>query len=200
MSPLVETIKLDNGRLCNMDYHHRRYQNALLHYFKRTGQKNLNDLINIPDDKKTGTFRCRVIYSPEIESIGFTPYTPRKITTLKLIEANGIDYRFKYLDRSRLQELFSMREDADDILIIKNSLVTDSFTANVLFYDGNSWFTPDRPLLEGTMRACLLDDGKISVRRITVHDLKYFSVAGLINAFQGFEDMPLIEVKTGISW
>jgi 4-amino-4-deoxychorismate lyase len=156
---------------------------------------NLTDLIAIPDEYQTGLFRCRVLYSSQIEKIEFLPHRYRKIESLKLIENNAIDYHLKYTDRSTLQYLFERKEECDDILIIKNGCITDSFAANTVFYDGETWWTPDTPLLEGTQRERLLKQGKIRLGRITPASLSKYIKVGLINAMQDLENMPLIAIE-----
>jgi 4-amino-4-deoxychorismate lyase len=78
------------------------------------------------------------------------------IESLKLVEDNTISYRHKYSDRSHLLELMNMRGDCDDILIVKDGYITDTSFSNIVFFDGDKWVTPARPLLRGTMRESLL--------------------------------------------
>jgi 4-amino-4-deoxychorismate lyase len=200
MSPLVETIKIKNGKLFNLYYHNLRFNRSRSEYFGISDRADLEQIIKIPSDKKEGLYRCRVIYSPEIVRIEFHQHTIKEIRTLKLIEADTIEYCFKYLNRKPLQKLYDMRGDSGDILIIKNGHVTDSFTANVIFFDGKKWYTPDTPLLQGIMRAKLLNENKILERRITINDLKKYKTVGLINALQDFDEMPVLDMKsvTGI--
>jgi len=124
----------------------------------------------------------------------FLPHHYRQIKSLKLVEDDKIDYRYKFADRQHLGRLFERRGDCDDILIVKNGCITDSFTANVIFSDGSRWWTPDTPLLAGTMRAKLLKEGKISECRITPNGLNKYLKAGLINAMQDIDNMPVIAI------
>jgi len=151
-------------------------------------------MIKIPEECKTGLFRCRVIYSKTIENVEFLNHKYRQIDSLKLVEDNQIDYRYKFANRQHLEKLFARRGDCDDILIVKNGCITDSFTANVIFYNGHRWHTPDTPLLPGTQRAKLLKEDKISVCRITPYDLRKYQKVGLINAMQDLDKMPVIGI------
>jgi 4-amino-4-deoxychorismate lyase len=63
----------------------------------------------------------------------------------------------------------------------------------VVFTDGRQWFTPDTPLLPGTMRERLLGDGTIKAERITADTLDRFTHFRLINAMLGF-DSPLLPI------
>ncbi|MFV0268328.1 MAG: aminotransferase class IV, partial [Draconibacterium sp.] len=113
---------------------------------------------------------------------------------LQVVKNDTIDYAYKYADRENLTELFNQRGDCDDILIVKNNCITDSYTANPVFFDGKEWWTPDTPLLPGTQRARLLSEGQLKVCRITLDDLEKYSKIGLINALQDLENMPLMDV------
>jgi len=190
---LLETIKCSDGELFNLEFHQRRFDQARKTNFQVHDHIDLQSAIQVPRHAQTGLFRCRVIYSRKIEKIEFLPHQYRHVKSLKLVEDNEIDYQLKYANRERLNQLFEKREDCDDILIVKNGCITDSYTANTLFYDGTDWWTPDSPLLEGTQRARLLDEKKIQPCRITPDDLHKYTKVGLINAMQDLENMPLIE-------
>ncbi|WP_340113887.1 aminotransferase class IV family protein [Maribellus mangrovi] len=192
---LLETIKCLDGKLFNLEFHQHRFNLARKKAYSCSDLISLADSIQIPEKAKTGLFRCRVIYSEQIEKIEFIAHKYRPIKSLKLVEDNEIDYHLKYADRKRLNFLFNQRGDCDDILIVKNGCISDSYTANPVFWDGTSWWTPDTPLLSGTQRARLITEGKIKVWRITPADLPNYSKVGLINAMQDLENMPVIEVE-----
>ncbi len=192
---LLETIKCKDGKLYNLEFHQQRFDLARRQNFPAAKRIKLSESIQIPEKCRRGLFRCRVLYEKSIEKIEFHPHQFRKIEHLKLVVDDEIDYRFKYSRRQKLEELFEERGDCDDILIVKNGCITDSFTANPIFFDGKHWWTPDTPLLAGTQRAHLLENGIISACKITPSDILKYQKAGLINALQSFEDMPVIDVK-----
>jgi len=196
MSPLlIETIKCHNGKLCNLGFHQCRFDLARKSLLSTPTKILLSETIEIPEEAGIGLFRCRVLYADEIEKIEFLPHRYRKVNSLKLIEDNFIDYRFKLSDRQKLSQLFEQRGDCDDILIVKNGCITDSYTANSVFFDGKIWWTPDTPLLPGTQRARLISEKKIKVCRIEVSDLPKYQKAGLINAMQDLENMPVLTIN-----
>jgi len=178
-----------------MEFHQARLEKACVEYFGISAEIKLTERIEIPDFAKTGLFRCRVTYSTQIDKIEFIPHQYREIKSLKLLEDNEIDYHFKYAERERLQQLFGNRGDCDDIIIVKNECVTDSFAANLVFFDGIKWWTPDTPLLAGTQRKKLLTEGQIFECRITTSDISKYSKVGLINALNDLDEMPLISVE-----
>ena len=194
MCQLFETIKCSDGKLFNLAWHNLRFNRSRKVYFEIENIVDLNKIISIPENAKNGLFRCRVTYSKTIDKIEFIPHQFREIKKLKLVEDNSIDYRFKYSDREILNKLFAKRSNSDDVLIIKNGLITDTSTANIIFYDEKKWWTPDSPLLPGTQRAKLLTEKKIFKCKITPADLGKFKKAALINAMWDFDTMPVIDI------
>ena len=195
MSQLFETIKCVDGKLHNLEFHQERFNRSRKNYFGSDDLILIEESISIPDEFKKGVFRCRITYTKKIEKVEFIPYQFRKVDSLKLVYDDSVDYRFKYTDREHITRLYEKREQCDDILIVKNNCITDSSTANPIFFDGTNWFTPDTVLLRGTQRSRLLREGKIAERRITLDDLNKFSKIGLINALQPMENMPVIDIR-----
>ena len=186
---LLETIRCENGRPYHLSYHQQRVDRSLkeLGYAVRY---DLASLIKVPDES---LYRCRIIYDERAFSIEYLPYQKRAIRKLQLVEADGLDYALKYADRSALDRLFAQKGDADDILIVKDGLITDTSIANIAFFDGERWLTPKDPLLKGTTRARLLDEKMIFESEIRLQDLEKFTGFALLNAMVGFD-----EIKNGI--
>ena len=194
MCLLIETIRIENGRLLNMTFHNERFNRSRKELFGIKPESMLEGLISIPKNLPLGKIKCRVVYSREIKAVTFTPYILRKIQTLQLVVANSVEYRYKFQDRHQLEKL-TQNIIADDILIIKNGLITDTSYANIIFWDGIKWITPSSPLLAGTMRSRLLQEGKIQTCEIKKSDLRLFKSAKIINAMIGLEESPVICIK-----
>lgn len=195
MCQLLETIKCKDGKLYNLEFHQARFDDARKNYFHCDDNITLANAILVPDEFKSGLFRCRVLYSSKIEKVEFLRHQYRKVERLKLVEDNAIDYKFKYSDREKLDKLFEKRGNCDDILIVKKGFITDSYTANPVFFDGQEWWTTDSPLLAGTQRARLISERKLKVCSIAKNDLTKFTKVGLINALQDMEEMPIIDIR-----
>ncbi len=194
MSLFIETIRLVNGEIMNLSYHQQRLNQAREQVLGLSDHPLLEKVINIPCGLDQGLFKCRVLYGEKVDLIEYEPYQKMEVHTLKLLASESISYDHKYRDRTALTELFSQRGDCDDILVIKAGCVTDSYVANVVFWDGEGWFTPDTPLLAGTMRASLLDKGILKEVRIMQKDLAHFRKLRLINALNdlsGGTDIPM---------
>ncbi len=195
MSQLVESLKLKDGVIQNLQYHQNRLNHAMNELFPDAEKIDLIKAILVPGNYNSGVFKVRVLYEDSIEKIEIEPYTFRIIQSLKVVHHESVDYHLKYTDRQVLQQLFVKRGDCDDIIIIKNGLVTDSFAANLLFFDGETWFTPTTPLLQGTKRQLLIDQGIISEKEIREEDISDFQKVGLINALIDFEEMPEVVIE-----
>ncbi len=188
MSPYIETIRIQDGELKNLPYHQARFEWTRRSELGLESHPDLYQMIRSHKGLAFGLLKCRIRYGKEIEGIEFEPYTRRVLSSLKVVEANHISYGFKYSDRTALENLYAQRGTCDDILIIKNGCVTDSYVANIVFWNGEGWFTPDLPLLPGTKRASLLDLGQIETARITEQDLPLYQKVRLINAMNNLEE------------
>jgi 4-amino-4-deoxychorismate lyase len=120
-----------------------------------------------------------------VQTVEYLPYTPKTINTLKIVPSS-VEYGLKYTDRSALDALLSSNPDVDEVLIEKEGYITDTTIANVAFYDGKRWVTPQKPLLNGTMRAKLIDEGFLHPAPIKKEDLSSFKQVALMNAMIGF--------------
>ena len=194
MYQLVESLKLKDGVIRNLEYHQNRMNRSRNELFPDAEKIDLAKAIIIPENCKSGIFKVRVVYNSGVEKIEIEPYVFRTIQSLKVVHHESIDYHLKYTNRQILQELFAKRGNCDDIIIVKSGLVTDSFAANLLFFDGKKWFTPTAPLLKGTKRQLLIDQGIISEKEIREEDIRTYQKIGLINALIDFEEMPVINI------
>jgi len=185
MSRLIESICLSNGVFYRLPYHQARMDKSVREIFHQVNTINLNDFLATQSYPTKGLFKCRIVYDIGIYSVEFLPYTITPVKRLKIVEGNTIDYAYKYADRSALHQLYELRDGCDDILIVKNGLLSDSYYSNIMLYDGHHWVTPAAPLLHGTMRQTLLDEGKIKAETIHLADIRLFKKVKLINAMLG---------------
>lgn len=174
-----ETIKCEDFEVFNLDYHNRRVSNTI------GLNLNLQEYIYPISNE---LLRCKLIYSEDgIEDVQYFKYKKREINSFKIIVDENIDYSKKFFDRTCIDNLFSKKEKADEIIIIKNDLVTDTSIANIAIFDGSSWITPKKPLLYGTTRARLLEDKTIFEKDITLAMLKDAKKIALMNAMIDFD-------------
>lgn len=178
----------DHGIAHNLFYHQQRL-NATLQKFNIETSYLLSELISPPDCL---LYRCRFLYDASSYHIEYLPYISKKITSLRLIHDDTLEYSSKYSDRNQLNQLFNARDGCDDILIVKNGYLTDTTTANIALFIDDRWLTPKTPLLEGTTRSRLIREGKIFPVSLRVSDLVRAQKIALMNALTGF-----IEIENG---
>lgn len=186
MYQLIESIAVKDGDILHLEWNEARFAKAYKELYGKQPPMPLlhgND-ITIPQQ---GYFKLRIAYNETKKEFTLDAYTIKNIQSLKVVEDNTIDYHLKYADRSALNTLFAWRNDCDDILIVKNNKVSDTFAGNIVFYDGDKWWTPTSPLLEGTCRERLLESQQIFERHITLEDLKSFTSFQVINAMRPFD-------------
>jgi len=188
---LLETIKIEEGKIYNLIYHQKRCDNSRKVLFNSTDRLHLSSIINPP---KMGLWRCRILYAKTFYSIEYIPYKAKKIHTLKIVPST-IDYSHKYANREALNQLSLLHDDVDEIIIEKDGYLSDTTIANIAFYDGTKWFTPDKPLLAGTTRKKLLDEGFLKIKDIKKEDLFTYSHVALMNAMLGFVVLNRISIK-----
>jgi 4-amino-4-deoxychorismate lyase len=183
MSLLLETIKIEDGKLANLSYHQARFDKSRTDLFAMTKKIALHTVIKAP---KSGLYRCRILYDEDIRSIEYIPYKEKNIRKLKVVPSD-IDYAYKYADRETFTKLLQEYSVYDEIIIEKGGYLTDTTISNIAFYDGERWLTPEHPLLPGTMRAKLLDEGFLHRKEIRKEDLKNYSQIALMNSMIGFK-------------
>jgi|GEM_PF-237358 len=119
---------------------------------------------------------------------------PRRIETLRLVHDDHIDYALKRTDRSALDASFARRRGADDVIIVRRGLLTDTTVANLALFDPHTtrWYTPAVPLLAGTHRSALLSAGVITPHpNLTPESLVRFTRLRLFNALLGWGECEL---------
>ena len=200
MCLLLETIKVFDGQLQNLEYHNRRFNFSRKEQFGLDADRDLGQLIRVPEALGPGVFRCRVLYQEEIEEIQFVEHSEIRVESLKLVPFDDIEYSLKYADRELLMELYSRRGDCDEILIVKQDFITDTSISNIVFRkEDGSWITPDTYLLKGTMRTFLIESGRISEECVRLSDLRRYNAARMINCMMDLDTSPLIRMDRIIS-
>lgn len=151
----------------------------------------LLDHIAIPNNYQDGLLKCRVLYNGSIKRIEIAPYQINPINSLTLVYDDLINYAHKWVDRTALAELYHTKGKSDDILIVKNGLLTDSYYCNVALSKNGKWYTPAKPLLKGVRRAQLLSNSLIIEEEIHHEDLQHYDEIRLFNAMIEFGEISL---------
>lgn len=171
-----------------LNWHARRFNRTRRDYFDARNKLDLTTEIEKLDVPKFGLFKCRILYDKQINDLGFSPYYICPIRNLQLVVDDKIDYAYKYEDRTHLKALFAQRRHCDDVLIVKNGYLSDTFYANIVLEREGELVTPVQPLLKGVRRSDLLAQKKIRTFPLRVADLKNFERIHLINAMMDLGD------------
>lgn len=155
----------------------------------------MSTFIKVPKTLDAQVIKCRILYTDKIEDIQYSEYQKKKINSLRIVNADHISYDYKFTKRSEIDDLYQKKGSADDILMIKNRMVTDAYYYNVALYDGDIWFTPHQALLSGTQRANLLDRKIIKELVISKADIKYFKQIALFNAMIPWNEKIVINTE-----
>lgn len=189
----IETIRIENGKIKNLILHNNRIIKTQSYFYKKFNPINLKEIIKIPKLLLNNILKCKITYDHKLINIEYSKYIIRKINSLAIINNNLVSYDYKFYNRNHLIKLIQKKHD--NILIIKNSYVTDTSFSNIVFYDGKDYFTPTTYLLNGTQRQFLLQKKIIKEKIIKEKDIKNFKEAFLINAMLNWENKIKININ-----
>ena len=175
MCRFIETIQVRDGKLQNLAHHNRRMNETRQAVFGIADQLDILDYTG--DCPESGFYKCRVVYGREVCEVAFSAYTMRTVRSLRLVGSDTIDYRYKSMDRKEL--------------IVRNNLLTDTSIANVALEKEGVWYTPRTPLLKGTKRALLLEQGVLTECDIPSDEISSYSHIALFNAMIDFQSLVL---------
>ena len=195
MSQFFETIAILNGKPRNIAYHNRRLNSTVQAYHETSELVDLEAALQTPKHVQSGLWKCKVIFDQSIRNIIYEPYTLRQFNRFKLIVADDLEYQHKEVDRQFLNSLYDQRGDCNDIIIVKNGLLTDTSIANIAFYDGKVWLTPRHPLLSGTVRQRLLENSFLHKADITSSMIDSFKDFAIMNAMMEFLPIPNVLIS-----
>lgn len=195
MFQFIESICCINKQLRNLEFHQARFDRTRNDNFTEINPILLDEIIKFPADLTDEKYKVRIVYDREIQSVEFLPYQMKSINSIQLFEIDPkINYTYKYSDRSFLDE-FLKEAQTDDLILVKSNYITDCTYSNLVFFDGENWFTPRSVLLKGTMREALLQSNQISERNIKVSDLANFKSFKRINAMMNLEESEEFDVR-----
>jgi len=195
MCLFIETICYEQGHFQRIDLHNARFNRTRQHFFGWQPELQLELFLSIPEHLKGETVKCTITYGSEIIGIEYRLYKIRPVNSLQLVKVESIDYSFKYADRTKLDDLYQLRNQSDDILVIKNGFITDTSYANIILLKNGKWYSPQNPLLWGTRLEDYFREGLITPALLRAEDLHQFSEARIINALISIEKSPVISIE-----
>ena len=194
MFQFIESICCVNKELRNLDYHQARFDRTRSDNFNDIQPILLKEIIQFPTELSDEKYKVRIVYDREIQRIEFQSYQIKPINSIKLFEIDPkINYTYKYADRWFFDE-YIKEAQTDDLVLVKSNYITDCTYSNIVFFDGENWFTPRAVLLKGTMRESLLNEEKIKEKNIKISDLANFQSFKRINAMMNLEESQEVSI------
>ncbi len=195
MYRLLETIRIVNGKMMNLSYHEDRIDRSLKFLYGIRKLPPLSTFITIPSSLNSGVYKCRFLYSDVDFKVTFEPYQKRKIDRLLLLEKPDLKYDLKYVDRSVFMNLVPEDMKDTEIIFTRQGFLTDTRYSNIALKRDGQWISPKIPLLEGTQRAWLIDNGIIQLDQINRKNLGEYSKIRLFNAMMAWEDSIELDIS-----
>jgi len=112
MYPLFETVCIRDAKVMYPEWHIRRYEESFLRFYGYPPQEPLFDSVSLLDSLQrlpaSDTVKMKILYGSKGKTVELSPYSSKNIQTLKMVEADDIDYSLKFADRSCLDALLSL--------------------------------------------------------------------------------------------
>lgn len=180
MYRFIESIRLENGIICHLDWHQKRVNETFTVFFP--GEKIFDLKSELSKEKlpDKGLFKIRMTYDRTIKDIEIQPYQPKIIESFTFKEIN-FEYAFKFEDRKNLNT-FKPIIKTEEVIFTKNCYVLDSLFANIALFKNGQWFTPETFLLNGTTRQRLIAQNQLTPVEIKAEDIYSYEKISFINA------------------
>jgi 4-amino-4-deoxychorismate lyase len=193
MKNYIESISVIDGNVQNIGFHQERVNEVFYYNFSEKSAWKLNEIL--PHNFEKGWLRMRFIYDEKKYKFEIFPYSKKLINKIKLVEIEDYEYPFKFEDRRFLVELLEHNPEADEVIMVKNNLLTDSTIGNIALEKNGNWYTPSQPLLNGTKRRKLLKENRLIEREIKKEEIQEFDKIAIINAFLDLEESNMLSVS-----
>jgi 4-amino-4-deoxychorismate lyase len=182
MSQFFESICVKDGIAENLGFHQLRVNRTLKAFDASNHSIELAAIVQelvLPAD---GLFKLKISYDLNgNHQSAFTQYQYKQIQNFALVDINEQSYDYKFSNRDWINEAL-IQSGKDEIMMHDGGLIKDCSYTNIVFYDGVNWYTPAVPLLEGTQRAKLIEEGIIQPKALYVQDIPNFKKFKCINA------------------
>lgn len=189
----IETLRSEGGKLHGLDRHLARLRGTVLaHGGTLREDEVLHYLSSIPLPAE-GLHRLTLTYDSEsILSHQIIPYQRRAIHHLQLCPLPPrFTYHYKYADRSYfLRVKAALPPETEALFLLPDGRITDTTFTNILLeLEDGSLVTPACPLLKGTQRGFLIEQGLVyEQNHLTPKDLARCRSIRLINAMLPLEE------------
>jgi 4-amino-4-deoxychorismate lyase len=196
MSQFFESIRVKDGIAENLGFHQLRVNRTLKAFDVSQHSIVLATIVQELVLPAEGLFKLKISYdlNGNHHSV-FTLYQYKQIQNFALVDIEDQTYDYKFSNRDWINEAL-IQSGKDEIIMHDGGLIKDCSYTNIVFFDGVNWFTPAAPLLEGTQRAKLINEGVIQPKALHVQDIPGFKKFKCINAMLNWDTA--IEYEIGL--
>ena len=182
MSQFFESICINDRVAENLYFHQARVNKTLNTFDASHNSIELTTIVQELALPTLGLFKLRISYDLNGNyEAKCNPYQYKQINDFALVDIKGHRYDYKYANRDWINEALA-QYGKDEIIMHDDGLIKDCSYTNIVFFDGANWYTPESPLLEGTQRAKLIQEGIIITKALHVDELPNFQKFKCINA------------------
>lgn len=189
-SRFLETLRLQDGQVLHLEYHQRRLAASLeAHGVNPVEAKRCADRLSSLAREESrkhakGVYRASFTLSLDGQiNLRCIPYSRPVVRSFRLVEAEELEYSYKYADRRALEAIAGTCGPNEVALVVQGGLLTDSTFSNIVCQSrSGELFTPASPLLRGTCRERCLEKGLLQAVDIPASELGQFESIHLINA------------------
>lgn len=191
---LLETMRVEDGRVMHLERHLERVADSAHHFDFDLDPAHVRELLIALVADVVGTFRLRLLVARDgaiettVDSLDHTPGPLRVALAEHPVGSHGVFMVHKTTQRSLYDGIASRHPGADDVLLWNHDgQVVESCRASVLYRLGDRWYTPPLTVggLPGVGRAALVDAGLVEERVLTVDELPSVDELQLVSALRG---------------
>ncbi len=183
MYPFIESIRYQDGKTYNLRLHQQRVNATFAHYYRDSAPISLADIIAANPHTEEGLYKLRIIYNRELLEIEYQPYRHPQFREYVLVTIpDDYTYRFKSTERQLFNDIGQQYAPHVLPLLVQQGRITDSTYTNLIFSKAGKWYSPDQPLLMGTMLQSLVNEGRVQLTEIRAEDIEKYDSIIPINA------------------
>lgn len=183
MCQFIESIRLKNGELFNLELHQKRVEKTFLEFFPNSNAFDIKTTlqnIQLPDNE---LYKIRIFYDSEIRILEILEYQKPHFSKYKCFHIpSDFNYDFKFANRQIFDQISKNTSKDTLAILVKNGLVCDSTFSNLIFEKSEKLFSPAKALLLGTQLQKLISERKIQLIDIAENQIKDFDKIYFVNA------------------
>ncbi len=199
---LLETMRVQHGRVQHLDLHLARLEDSAHHFDFDVDPAHVRELLVSLVADIDAPHRLRLVAGRDgaidttVDPIDDVSPPVRVCLAEHAVNSHGVFMVHKTTQRSLYDGVAAAHPHVDDVLLWNHDGdVVESCRANLLYRLGDRWYTP--PLsaggLPGVGRAALLASGEVTERALTVHELGEVDELELVSALRGRRAAHLVD-------